>query len=144
MLSTLERVLTLKSVSLFSATPDEVLIEIAALLHEVQIVAGATIFAEGDVGTSMYIIVSGRVQVFDNKRILAELGSRAVFGELALLDPEPRLASVRALEDTLLLRVDHRPFYELMAHRPEIAYSIIYMLGAMLRDGVADLNRLRV
>jgi CRP/FNR family transcriptional regulator, cyclic AMP receptor protein len=140
MLSTLERLLTLKSVSLFTETPDEVLLEIATLLNEVSVEAGELIFTEGDIGTSMFIVVSGRVHIFNQRRVISELGPRTVFGEMALLDPEPRAASVKALEDTLLLRIDHRPFYELMANRREIATAILRGISIIFRNGVADLD----
>lgn len=142
MLSTLERVLVLKSVGIFADTPEETLIAIAGLLAEAEYGAGAQIFAQGDAGSSMFVIVSGRVRVFDQARTLNELGPRAVFGELALLDPEPRVASVEAIEETLLLRVDHQPFLALMADRPEISLEIIRVLTGYLRERVADLGQI--
>lgn len=141
MLSTLERVLVLKSVGIFADTPDETLIAVAGLLSEAEYPASALIFAQGDPGSSMFVIVSGRVRVFDHVRTLNELGARAVFGELALLDPEPRVASVAAVEETLLLRVDHQPFLDLMADRPEISSGIIRVLTGYLRERVADLGQ---
>lgn len=141
MLSTLERVLVLKSVGIFADTPDETLIAVAGLLTEAEYPAGAQIFAQGDPGSSMFVIVSGRVRVFDHERTLNELGARAVFGELALLDPEPRVASVAAIDETLLLRIDHQPFLELMADRPAISFGIIHVLTGYLRERVADLGQ---
>jgi CRP-like cAMP-binding protein len=56
------------------------------------------------------------------------LYARDVFGEMALLDPEPRTASITAVADTLLLRLDQAPFYELMDEHHQIARGIIRML----------------
>jgi CRP-like cAMP-binding protein len=133
MLSTIEKVFILKAVDVFTETPEEALAEVASILEEVDVKAGETIFEKGDPGSCMYIIFAGRVRVHDGPRTLEERGERDVFGETALLDPEPRPASVTALEDTRLLRVDQEPFYELMADRSEVTRGIIRVLTRRLR-----------
>ncbi len=143
MLTTVERVIILKGVSIFAATPDPVLAELAALLAEEEIPAGGAIFAEGEPGSSLYIIVEGEVRVHDQTVTFNHLGERDVFGEMALLDPAPRSASVTAVSDTLLLRLDAEPFYELMDDRIEIARGIIAVLTARLRDRMRDLQEAR-
>ena len=111
------------------------------MLHEVELTAEEIVFVEGDPGSSMFIIAYGRVRVFDQQRILNTLGAREVFGEMALLDPEPRIASVSTMEETLLLRIDHQPFFELLADRREVAYGIIRVLSHYVRERVADIQR---
>ena len=143
MLSTIEKVIILKTVSIFAGTPDEILAEVASLLEEVALIEGETIFEKGDAGDSMYIIVDGQVRVHDGGRTLNYLGEGDVFGEMAVLDPEPRLASVTAVEDTRLFRLDQEPFYELMDDRIEVARGIIRVLSQHLRARVRDLNDLR-
>jgi CRP-like cAMP-binding protein len=143
MLSTLERVIILKSVDIFAQTPDEVLADVASILGEVQLPAGTTIFEKGDPGTRLYIIVSGRVRVHDGEHTLGELADRDVFGEMALLDPEPRVASISALEDTELLSLDQEPFYALMADRVEVARGVIGVLTRRLRERMRDIADLR-
>jgi len=142
MLSTIEKVLILKSVNMFGQTPDNVLAEVAELVEEMDLLEEETIFKEGDPGDSMYIIVDGRVRVHAEERLLNYLGETDVFGEMALLDPEPRLASVTAAEPTRLFRLDQAPFYQLMAERPEVATGIIRVLTRLLRERVRDLARL--
>jgi len=141
-LSTIEKVIILKTVSVFSQTPDDVLAEVAALLEEVEAAEGETIFGKGDLGDSLYVIVDGKVRVHDGERLLNDLGERDVFGEMALLDPEPRLASVTAVEPARLFRLAQAPFYELMADQPEVAAGIIRVLTGHLRARVRDLARL--
>ena len=68
--------------------------------------SGERIITRGELGTSMYIIVDGEVRIHIDERTITHLGARQVVVELAALDPEPRLASVTALRDTLLLRLD--------------------------------------
>ena len=61
----IEKVIMLKTVPMFARTSEELLGEIAALFEEVEVRAGEPIFAKGDVGESMYIVISGHVRVFD-------------------------------------------------------------------------------
>ena len=75
-------------------------------------------------------------------RLLNFLEERDVFGEMALLDPEPRLASVTAVEPTRLFRLDQSPFYQLIAERPEVASGIIRVLTRRLRNRVRDISEL--
>jgi AAA family ATP:ADP antiporter len=139
MLSTVEKVLILKTVSMFSKTPDNVLADVADLLEELDVSENETIFQKGDSGDSLYIILDGKVRVHDGERLLNYLGERDVFGEMALLDPEPRLASVTTMEATRLFRLEQAPFYELMEERPEVATGIIRVLTGHLRNRVRDI-----
>jgi CRP/FNR family transcriptional regulator, cyclic AMP receptor protein len=142
MLSTIEKVLILKQVDVFRQTPDDVLADVAALLEEIEVAAGETIFHKGDLGDSMYIIITGKLRVDDGDHLLNYLDESDVFGEMALLDAEPRIASVRAVEPTHLLRLDQEPFYELIADRPEVAIGLIRVLTGRLRARVRDVMEL--
>jgi CRP-like cAMP-binding protein len=81
------------------------------------------------------VVVSGRVRVHRGDRTLVEQGAGSVVGELAVLVPEPRSASVTALEPTLLLRVRKIVLDELLSDRPELASAVIGVLVARLRSG---------
>lgn len=133
MLSTIERVLFLKTVDLFAGTPDDVLADVATLLREVELPAGALLFRKGEAGTCLYIVVSGRVSVHDDGRFLNYLEERDVCGEMAVLDTAPRSATVSADTDTLLLQLDQGPLYELMAERFEVVRAIILTLSRRVR-----------
>ena len=143
MLSTLERVIILKTVSIFAETPDEILAEVAAICDEIELPGGQTVFEKGDPGDSLYIIVSGQVRVHDDDRLLNYLNERDVFGEMAVLDPETRSASVTTVEETRLLRVDQQALFEVMDDRPEVARGIIQVLSRHLRNRLKDLAELR-
>jgi HEAT repeat protein/CRP-like cAMP-binding protein/ATP/ADP translocase len=143
MLSIIERVLILKTVSLFSNSPDSVVADVASLLEETELPASQRLFEKGDAGNCMYIIVNGKVKVHDGPRFLNYLGERDIVGEMAVLDAAPRVASVTAEEDTLLLRLDQEALYELMADRIEVARGIIRVLTTNLRNRVRDVNDLR-
>ncbi len=133
MLSTFEKVLILKSVDIFSETPEDALAEVAAILDDVELKPGDTLFNKGDVGNAMFIIVTGKIHIYDGERSLAKLGERDIFGELTLLDAEPRSAAAAALEPTRLFKLHQETFYELMADYPQIARGIIKALSRRLR-----------
>ena len=133
MLLTVERVIILRSVAMFAETPDPILAAVASSMVEVEARAGDQIIKQDELGTSMYVIVSGRVRVHIGEQTLATLGDREVIGELAALDPEPRSASVTALEDTRLLRLEHDVLLELLTERVDVARGIIRSLCRRLR-----------
>ncbi len=133
MLSPTEKITILRSGRLFAQTPDEILADMASLLQEVAFQANETIFEQGDYGDAMYIIVAGRVRVHSGGRTLTEMEPGHVFGEMAVFDPEPRSASVTAIQETHLLRMGRDELYQLMASRSEVAAGIIHILSHHLR-----------
>ena len=142
MYSTLERVIILKTIEIFAETPDVVLAEIATIMNEVDLEAGHTIFEKGTLGTSMYVIIEGQVRVHDSGHTLNMLGERAVFGEMAMLDPEPRSATVTAVKDSKLFVIEHAPFYDVLADRVEVARGIIRVLAGYVRARMRDVAAL--
>ena len=131
---TIEKMLVLRSVSLFAAVREEYLASAAASATEVRLAAGEALFAEGDFGTSLFVIVSGRLEVVAGGKRVAELGERNVVGEMAALDPEPRSASVSALDDSLLLKLTSEDLDLLMSEDVEVARGIIQTLCRRLRS----------
>jgi CRP-like cAMP-binding protein len=139
MLSTIEKVIILKTITIFAEMDDAVLADLARLVEEVEVKAGEVIFEKGDPGNSLYLVVTGQVRVYDGGRTLSYLGERALFGEMALLDAQPRLASAKAVEDSLLFRLRQEPFYEMLADHSGVARQIIQLLSKRLRECVQDL-----
>jgi CRP/FNR family transcriptional regulator, cyclic AMP receptor protein len=129
----IEKVLVLKSLSLFKDTPESILAELAPIMLEIEVPETAEIFKEGDVGDCMYIIYEGEVRIHKGSNTLAILYSKEVFGELSLLDSETRSATATAYKDCFLFKIDQEPFYELMEERPEIAKGFIKILCQRLR-----------
>ena len=133
MISTVEKVLFLKGVDLFSAIPGEDLSQIAQIADEVDMDAGEPVFKEGDLGDSLYLIVGGKVKIHRGASEIAVLGERQVFGEMALLDSEPRSASATAVSDVTMLRILQEDFVDILAEKSEIAQGIIKVLSRRLR-----------
>jgi len=130
---TIERVICLKAVPMFAEVSEEILADVAELLGEVDYAKGQVVFEKGAEGDSLYVVISGRVRVYDGARTIVELGAKEIFGELALLDPEPRLASIAAVEDTRLFRLDRESFTELMAGNIEVVRGVLHVLCERLR-----------
>ncbi|MDQ6478257.1 cyclic nucleotide-binding domain-containing protein [Dyadobacter sp. LHD-138] len=132
-ISEMERVIVLKNTKLFSQTPENVLSSIAPIMKEVTYQEGQEIFAKGDTGDSMFIIYSGEIGIYDGSKQLALFDKGEIFGELALLDTEPRSASTVAESDVLLFRVDQEDFFELMEERDEILRNVLRILCQRIR-----------
>lgn len=143
MLITIEKVIILKTVSIFSSISDETLAQLARVMTEIELAPEASLFAKGDLGHDMYVIIDGEVRVHDEDHVLNFLGEGDIFGEMAVLDPEPRVASVTATRQSRLLRLERQPLYELMDRHSEVAHGIIRVLCGHLRARVRDVNTLK-
>jgi len=135
-ISTVEKVLFLKSIDLFSQIPGEDLAAVALISSEERRDQGEEIFAEGEAGDALYLVLDGKVRVHKQDRVIAELGERECFGEMSILDAAPRSATVTTLGDTSLLKITREDFQEIMTEKPEIAMGIIKVLTRRLRDAI--------
>ncbi len=133
MLLTIEKVLILRSVGIFAHVRESSLTQVAQSVREVPVKAGDSVFEQGEFGDALFIIASGRLRVHIGDKTLAELGERQVVGEMAALDPEPRSASVTALEDSLLLRMSSDNLERLIGDDIRVARGIIHELCNRLR-----------
>lgn len=136
MISTVEKVLFLKSIDLFSQIPSEDLSQIALITDELHIDEGEEIFHEGDPGDTLYFIIEGSVRIDSGGEELAVLSTRQVFGEMALLDSEPRSATATSTTDIRLLKIHRDDFNEILAQKAEIAQGIIKVLTRRLRKTI--------
>lgn len=134
MISTVEKVLFLKGVDLFKGIPGEELSYLAQIADEVVFTPTQTIFKEGDQGDAMYLIVDGTVQVHSGDKVFARLERKQCFGEMSILDSEPRSASITAITDLSLLKIERDDFAEILGEKPEIAQGVIKVLTRRLRE----------
>lgn len=133
MLLTVERVALLRRVGLFAETPDRALAGVAQVVTEVEFPSGSTVMLEGAVEDWLYVVVDGQLEVVRADRRVT-VGAGEVVGELAVLDPMPRSATVRATTDCLLFRLDKAAFDEVLGERPEVARGVIRELVRRLRE----------
>ena len=100
----------LKNIGLFGALNDDVLAHLANTLSVEAPEAGQTLFREGEPATAMYVVISGEVEVLKRSRSgfearVAVLGPSDWFGEMSIVDIQPRSATVRALAPGRLVRI---------------------------------------
>jgi len=102
----------------------------------VEFPANTVIFREGDAGAEMYIIESGAVDILRNNGLgdpIANLGPGDFFGEMAILEDQPRFATVRTTADTRLMRIDRAAFASLISSNVEVSIRIMRKLTSRLR-----------
>ena len=128
----------LATVPLFSTLEAEELEQFAALMREKTYPKGSVIVFEDDPGDSLFIVHSGRVKVVlvaeDGREvILGVLGVGEYFGELSLIDDQPRSAHVIAMEDASLLVLRREDFRKRVESNPKVAWSLLHELSRRLR-----------
>lgn len=128
----------LSQIPLFQLLDNDELLALAAQLDEQHYLKGQMIFSEGDPGGKMYVVQSGKVAVFIKDTggdivPLDDVEPGEIFGELSLLDHEPRSANARAIDDSLLFVVDHHDLEILFRSHPHAAFDVMAMLGKRIR-----------
>jgi hypothetical protein len=100
--------------------------------------AGEFIFREGDLTSDLFILEEGRVELMRQEdgtpRVVATLGPGELFGELALLEEQPRDLSARAVTDCTLLKLDYATLIDLIRENPQVALNGLRRLSRRLRD----------
>jgi CRP-like cAMP-binding protein len=142
----------LRAVPLFRQVPDADLQALGQLVRERREPKGALILSQGNQGDALFLIRSGQVKVTviaeDGREvILSVLGTGSFFGEMALIDDEPRSAHVIAMEETTLLALRREDFRARLAGSPGLSISLLRELSRRLRradDTIASLMLLDV
>lgn len=124
--------------SLFSHLSPAAIYRLVELAQVRGFSSGDLILQEGQKSTGCFIILSGQVEVIKslnsaNPRILAKLGSGEIVGEMSMIDEEPHVASVRALQDTQCIMIERWDFKAQMQAYPEIALQLLPILAKRLR-----------
>ena len=128
----------LQRVPLFAALPEAELVPFGELMRERTYPKGSVILFEDDPGDALYLVVSGQVKVVligeDGREvILSVLGEGTFFGEMSLLDDEPRSAHVIAMEDSAVLALRREDFRARLRASPEVGIALLRELSRRLR-----------
>jgi len=134
MLLKIEKVIILKSIDLFSEISEKDLLILATQLSELEYEKDTQIIKQGELGTSMYIIVRGEVEVIIDNEVVTRLGEKSIFGELSALDPEPRSATIRTTRDSLVFKIESSIIYNLISEHVDVAKGIIKILCRRVRQ----------
>ena len=95
--------------------------------------AGTTIFREGEQAHDLFVIKSGEIRIQIGNRTVSELSADHIFGEMALIDNQPRSASAIAMTDVELVPVSEKQFLFLVGQTPYFALKVMRVLAQRLR-----------
>lgn len=128
-----------REVPLFSNLDDSEIQQLAYICNEKSFEKGQTIFYEEDMGTSFYLILSGQVKIVmlssdGREHILGLLREKDFFGEMAILDGEPRSATAVALSDVKTVTITREDFHRLLRNNPDMSIKIMAVLCKRLRQ----------
>ena len=137
-LTTAQRARLLAGVGLFSATSAKGRTALAKRAVEVEFPRGRRIARQGEIETGFFLIVTGAASVVRDGEVLAHLGPGDFFGELSLLDRQPRVASVTADEPTTCLALPSWEFQRLLETEPGVAAAILREVARRLRAVTVD------
>jgi CRP/FNR family transcriptional regulator, cyclic AMP receptor protein len=136
------RTIDLSTIWLFSTCSAKELRTVQRALDEVGAPAGTVLCEEGTIGREFFFIVDGRASVRRGGRKVAALGPGDYFGELALLDRQPRSATVVADTDMVLLNMSQREFTGLLEEVPALCRKMLAAMAGRLREADSTVSSL--
>jgi len=134
-LTTIEKVIFLRSVDIFSHATVEELGRVAALTEEVHFEPGETIFRQGEPTDAIYLILAGRVTIESNGRIVREITDRQAFGTVAALDRNPAVHTLKAMDAVHALKLYAQDFDDILSVDFECVRSVLRALCRLIREG---------
>jgi CRP/FNR family cyclic AMP-dependent transcriptional regulator len=147
MSSEIDKIQFLRQVALFRSLSDKALLDLSAITIEQTIPAKTTVFKEGDKGDALYIVKSGKVNILKRNSagidsVLVTLSKGAVIGDMAIIDEQPRSASVATVQESTFLIITKDDFRSLLGDVPEISFQILKLTTERLRATNVHLKEL--
>lgn len=137
-LSTVERVLLLSDVSIFSGTDTEDLALIAAACRETRAEPGEVVYHAGDPADALHLVVEGRVVIEHGAGLHVAVEDGKSFGTWALFESTARLSTATSQGETHLLTLERDAFFDVVADHVGIAQSMLSMLAGGVRRAVVQ------
>lgn len=127
----------LRTLDIFKGLPDRGLQVLFESMREVHLAPGKVLFEEGSPADSLYVVWTGRVEVFKmvgdrGEERLATLGLGACLGEMGLIRQSYRSATVRAMDDTILLELENERLTRLADQEPQVWGAVMRNLAIVL------------
>ncbi len=95
--------------------------------------AGQTVFNAGDPGELMFAVLDGSVDIVINGQIIENIGAGGVFGEMALIEDRPRIATAIVKADARIVPIDRKRFMFLVQQNPFFAIQLMTIMAGRLR-----------
>jgi PPM family protein phosphatase len=134
------RVDTLKFISMFRHLTMKELLAVLEILRVETCATGEVIIAEGEASDSLYVVLSGELEVTRQGQPIAKLASGTHFGEMALLNQKPRVATVKAVSTSRLLVMDRTAFNVLVRRQPTLGVKFLWTLAQVLSLRLDEAN----
>ena len=136
-----------RKVPLFSELTDSELDSIVALASTTQVAKKSIVVQEGELGNALYVILKGSVKISyyapDGREVvLSLLQEGSIFGEMSLLDKQPRSATVSTLEESKLAQLRQKDFERLLLNQPQITLKLLTEVVSRLRRTSMVLERI--
>lgn len=129
------RLPVLRPVPIFRGLSKGTLLDVARRSVEISYPPGTTVVKQGDPGNALCIIAKGTLEVYQNDRIVRQLTAGDYFGEISLIDGEPRTATVITVDDVELLELSSSDFDSLLTV-PYVARVVMTNLAHLLREAL--------
>ncbi|MBD1269666.1 Crp/Fnr family transcriptional regulator [Aeromicrobium tamlense] len=128
----------LRQAPLFNGLDDDASGALESSMSTVTLRRGEVLFAEGDEGDQLYVVIEGKIKlgrrsVDGRENLIAILGPGQMFGELSFFDPGPRSATATAVTDTELRSLGHGALNPVLQSHPDVAYALLNQLAGRLR-----------
>jgi CRP-like cAMP-binding protein len=141
----IDKLAPLRNHPLFRDFPPTVIEHLGTYMTRRSVRRGATIFAKGDPGTALMAVLWGSVKISvpsssGHEAVLNIISPGQVFGEIALLDGQPRTADAVAMADCELMVIDRRDFIPFLRREPDVAIKLIETLCARIRRTSAQVE----
>jgi CRP-like cAMP-binding protein len=137
-LSVMDLIIALKQIPVFASVHGEGLKRLSDAIREMRVSSGELIFAEHELGEEMYVVYSGKIRIYHetggHEEVLDLVGPGGYFGEMAIIDEQPRSASARASDDTTLLVLHKNDFRSAVRDYPDIAFEVLKEFVRRLRQ----------
>ena len=123
----------LSKVSFFSGCSAKELSRLASRVEERRVDSGTTLVAEGEAGDEFFVVAEGLAEASIGGKRVGSIRPGSFFGEMALLDQGPRVATVTASVPTRVLVLDARGFADVVKEQPSVALKVMRGLAERLR-----------
>lgn len=124
----------LAEVPLFSVLDDEELAVLSSLAERQDLRSGARLYKEGDPSTHFYVVVRGRLQETSDDELLGYIGRLEPVGEIGILMGEPRMSTVRAVRDSILLRFNKAELLDFLDHHAAVQRELSRLMVVRVRE----------
>ena len=142
---TQERMITfLLATPMFESLDPAEIKQLTRIIEVRELAAGDVLFEEGDPGDAWYSLYRGKLDVVKNagssEQEIVSLETGASFGEIAILDGQPRSATIKALEDSVVLTFVRPAFDQLLAEENPVAHKLLHHMAVSLAQRVRSLT----